>query len=379
MTDVLERLRAADPARALGALLTDAQLRTWREAGLGKVLSGARQPVDVPATRDGAPLTAAALLPGQRRAVRPSERPDAATRSVAATTAPRRRSRTAVRRLLTSAAGVAAAVALAVTVGLPGRTDPAVAATPTLLQYAQIASTSKNEAQSLARACLERQRAQREAPASFTVRWTEWSLNTRVDGRVVTSAVVPVQVALSRRSDGSAELVRRTSVPQFPNRQSRERWEDEGRPAAQPRMVGAQRWSPGELRQASAGLPDDPDRLLQVLARSHPIDELGDAEVLVAIADTYRAAELSPAQQAAMFALAVSRPGLQPYGRVTDRAGRNGFALSVESDHSGLPTRYTAIFDPVTGRLLDLEQTLTTTAGRLNVPVPSTIAYTVFE
>jgi hypothetical protein len=265
------------------------------------------------------------------------------------------------------------------TVGLPGRTDSALAATPSLLQYAQIASTSKGEAQSLARECLERQRSQRVAPTSFTLRWTEWSLNTRVDGRVVTSAVVPVQVSLSRRSDGSAELLRRTSAPQFPNRGSRERWEREGRPAAQPVTVDQQRWAPGGLQLESASLPDDPEKLLRALSRSHPVDQLGDAEVLVAIADTYRSAELSPSQQAAMFALAASRPGLQPYGRVTDRAGRKGFALSVESDHSGLPTRYTAIFDPVTGRLLDLEQTLTKTAGRLDVPVPATIGYTVFE
>jgi hypothetical protein len=56
-----------------------------------------------------------------------------------------------------------------------------------------------------------------------------------------------------------------------------------------------------------------------------------------------------------------------------------GYALSVESDHTGLPTRYTAIFDPATGRLLDLEQTLTRSAGSLAVRVPATIGYTVFE
>jgi hypothetical protein len=115
------------------------------------------------------------------------------------------------------------------------------------------------------------------------------------------------------------------------------------------------------------------------LARDHPIAELGDAEVLVAVADAYRAGELSPAQRAAMFSVVASRRGVEALGRVTDRAGRSGYALSVESDHSGLPTRYTAIFDPASGRLLDLEQTLTRTAGALNVPVPSTIAYTVFE
>jgi hypothetical protein len=248
-----------------------------------------------------------------------------------------------------------------------------------MLHYAQVASTSKSEASALARECLQRQRSRRDTPTAFTVGWREWSLSTRVDGKQVTSAVVPVQVSLTRAADGSAELVRRTSTPQFPDGAARERWVEAGRPAAHPVTVQHQRWAPGGFRPEAAALPDDPARLLPALSRDHPIAELGDAEVLVAIADAYRSTQLSPAQQAALFAVAASRPGIEPYGQVTDRAGRAGYALSVESDHTGLPTRYTAIFDPVTGRLLDLEQTLTRSAGSLNVPVPSTIGYTIFE
>jgi hypothetical protein len=70
-------------------------------------------------------------------------------------------------------------------------------------------------------------------------------------------------------------------------------------------------------------------------------------------------------------------PGLTVLGQVTDRAGRSGVGFAVESDYSGLPTRYTVIIDPDDGRLLDCEETLTTTAGNLNVPIPSVISYTV--
>ncbi len=372
VSDVLEWVRAADPAAGLDGLLGEGRLEAWSEAGPREVLAGRAGPVDVLARPDDEPR-AAADRPGQRSAAQPSDGRSAVTPLVS-----RRRWR-AARRWLVPAAGVAAAVVLAVTIGLPGRTTPALAATPPVLRYGQVAATSMSEAQALAHQCLNRQRSERAAPAAFTLRWTEWSLNTRVDGQVVTSAVVPVQVSLSRRSDGSARLVRRTAPPQFPDRQSRERWEEAGRPAARPVTVAQQQWAPGGFDQASAYLPDDPGRLLPVLSRSHPIDQLGDAEVLVAIADTYRSAALSPAQQAALFVLAASRPGLQAFGHATDRAGRPGYALSVESDYSGLPTRYTAIFDPVTGRLLDLEQTLTRSAGRLNVRVPSTIGYTLFD
>lgn len=389
MTDVLDRLRAADPAAALGQLVTDAQLQAWCDAGLREVLSRVSPSVAArPAVPPAVPSSGEGpVLPGQRRAVgRPGlpDRSDApgapsAATDLAVVRSRRRRLVSAGRRWWLPAAGVAAAVLLAVTVGLPGRPAPAMAATPAVLHYAQVASTSKSEAEALASRSLARQRLQRTAPEAFTVRWHEWSLSTRVDGRQVTSAVVPVQVALTRRADGSAELVRRTAAPQFPDRQSRERWEQDGRPAERPVEVEHQQWAAGGYAQEAAALPDDPARLLPVLAATHPIAKLGDAEVLVAIADAYRSAQLSPAQQAALFAVAASRPGLEPFGRVTDRAGRLGYALSVESDHTGLPTRYTAIFDPVTGRLLDLEQTLTRTAGSLNVPVPSTIGYTVFD
>jgi hypothetical protein len=377
VTDVLNRLRAADPAGELSSLLDDAQLQRWSDDGLRQVLSGAGQLAGVSATSisdDVWPATAR-LLPAQGRSGAHADR----VLKSRPPAVPTSRRRPASRRWWIPAAGVAAAVALAVIFGLPGRTVPAVAATPGMLHYAHMAATSKGEASALAHQCLERQRARRVTPTAFSLAWREWSLSTRVDGEQVTSAVVPVQVSLTRQADGSAELVRRTSAPEFPNRAARERWVDAGRPAARSVTVQHQRWAAGGFTPEAAALPDDPARLLPALSQGHPIAELGDAEVLVAIADAYRSTQLSPAQQAALFAVAASRQGIEPFGRATDRAGRVGYALSVESDHTGLPTRYTAIFDPVTGRLLDLEQTLTRSAGSLNVPVPSTIGYTVFQ
>jgi hypothetical protein len=379
MTELLARVRAADPAAALDQLVSDAELAAWCDAGLHQVLSVPSPLADVrpdATAPDDARPAPVGVLPRQRRPAAWAHRRREIGRPAAGS---RRRAPVSARRWWVPAAGVAAAVALAVSLGLPGRTATAVAATPSVLKYTQVASTSRAEAQAIAQECLERQRSARAVPAAFTVRWSEWSLATRVAGRQVTSAVVPVQVSLTRRSDGSAELVRRTSAPQFPDRASRERWVDDGRPAAQPVTVGHERWAPGGFSPDASALPDDPDRLLPALAEGHPIEQLGDAEVLVAIADAYRSARLSPAQQAALFSFAASRAGLEPFGQVTDRAGRVGYALSVESDYSGLPTRYTAIFDPATGRLLDLEQTLTRSAGSLGVRVPATIGYTVFE
>ena len=63
------------------------------------------------------------------------------------------------------------------------------------------------------------------------------------------------------------------------------------------------------------------------------------------------------------------------WARVTDRAGRTGTAIATDSSFTGLPVRYVLVFDPHTGGLLASEQWLTTTAGALDVPVPSVIQY----
>lgn len=50
-----------------------------------------------------------------------------------------------------------------------------------------------------------------------------------------------------------------------------------------------------------------------------------------------------------------AEPGLVDSGTVQDRLGRVGVAVSVESDYSGLPARYTLIFDRSNGMPLDHE------------------------
>jgi hypothetical protein len=64
-------------------------------------------------------------------------------------------------------------------------------------------------------------------------------------------------------------------------------------------------------------------------------------------------------------------------GTVTDRAGRPGLAISLDSSYSGLLTRYTLIFDR-NGKLLGEEETLIGNPGKLNVCSPSVIGYTTF-
>jgi hypothetical protein len=127
-----------------------------------------------------------------------------------------------------------------------------------------------------------------------------------------------------------------------------------------------------------ASLSTNPATLARQLAVGHPTSN-GVAELFVAVTDLWREQAPAPVLQAAILRALADQPGLVNQGTVIDRAGQPGVAISVDSDYSGLPTRYTLIFDDSTGMLRDYEEMLTTTAGKLNVPVPSVISYTVWR
>ena len=135
---------------------------------------------------------------------------------------------------------------------------------------------------------------------------------------------------------------------------------------------------PGEhqLMWPLRSLSADDTTLARQLADGHPVAN-GPMERLVAIGDAYRQLPLPPAVRAAVLRYLADTPGLTVTGRTVDRLGRPGIGFSVESDNSGLPTRFTAVIDPDTGRLFGYEQTLTKDAGRLNVPIPSVVGYDV--
>jgi hypothetical protein len=85
---------------------------------------------------------------------------------------------------------------------------------------------------------------------------------------------------------------------------------------------------------------------------------------------------LSPAVEAVILRLLAREPDVIDSGTVTDRDGRAGVAVSLESGYTGSEILYTLIFDAGTGRLLESDQMLTGNPGRLDVPQGSILAYT---
>jgi hypothetical protein len=263
----------------------------------------------------------------------------------------------------------AAAVAAAVTIGITcavvshlGDGAVAYAATPEPLHYIPIAGTS-SPTQLLDD--IASRVAQRPndigSSAVANVHVKEWNLGTRVEGRLVESSVVAKEVNKWVRTDGAGRVV--TSY-------------------SDANLTGAgsdQSFGPGQLglQWPLGSLSSEPQPLKEQLAIGHPVEN-GPAERLMAIKDAYLEMPLPPSTRAAVLRYLAATPGLRIDGEVSDRLGRPGLAFSVDSDFSGLPTRYTAILDQASGRLLDFEEELTTRAGKLNVPVPSIIGYTVF-
>jgi hypothetical protein len=87
---------------------------------------------------------------------------------------------------------------------------------------------------------------------------------------------------------------------------------------------------------------------------------------------------ISPPVEAAILRLLALTPDVTNSGTATDRDGRPGIAVSVESDYTGVEISYTLVFNQSTGRLLEADQTLTGDPGKLGVPQGSVVAYTTY-
>jgi hypothetical protein len=60
----------------------------------------------------------------------------------------------------------------------------------------------------------------------------------------------------------------------------------------------------------------------------------------------------SPELRAALYTLVAEIDGVELTGELRDPIGRVGTGVSIDTDYSGAPTRYTLIFDPDTSQPL---------------------------
>jgi hypothetical protein len=91
-----------------------------------------------------------------------------------------------------------------------------------------------------------------------------------------------------------------------------------------------------------------------------------------------RSRPIPGAAQAVLLRLLAAIPDVVNDGTTTDRAGRTGAAVSLESGYSGEPITYTLIFDPGTGALLESDETLADAAHHLDALKGSVVSFTTF-
>lgn len=259
---------------------------------------------------------------------------------------------------LVPAAAMAVAVSVLAVVLTQQQATPTFAVTPAALQ------TDQNPSEQGASADLRTIANAADGTADDTgagnvaeVRMKSWSLFTRVDGRQVTSQVVPMRTVTRTSSDGTATVEQAYSY----NGDHTERFT-----------------TAGALDYPLRGLSANPDELGEQLGVGQPASN-GTAGLFDSIVVANRQMPIEPRVRAAILRVLADAPGVSTVGRLADRKGRTGVGFTTDSAFSGLPTRYLLVFDPSDGELLGYEETLTTTAGKLNVRVPAVINYQVFE
>lgn len=276
------------------------------------------------------------------------------------------------RWLLGAAAAVVGVLALSA-VWLVRPVDPAYAATPPPAEFSAIGTDPQVLLDDLAA------RAQ-DGPAGAArpaTSWEEWSLSTTVDGVETTSVVLPQEVSRTVATDGAATLRAVAGTPYFPSEEHQRAWRSEGAPLEAGDDLGTL-----TVPADQALFPDPPpttaEEMTAYLSRAHPLEEGGTSQLFVAVSDLAREWTLDGPQRAALLEVLAAAPDVEVVGEGVDRAGRPGIALATGSDRTGLPTRYLLVLDPASGAVLASEQQLTTDPGALDVPVPSTTAYTLF-
>jgi hypothetical protein len=102
------------------------------------------------------------------------------------------------------------------------------------------------------------------------------------------------------------------------------------------------------------------------------------AAELAALASIADRQPIPPAAEAAMLRRLARLPDIVNSGTVVDRDGRSGEAVSITAAYGGPLVRYTLIFNPRTGGLLEADEVLAGDPGSLDVRDGSVIAYTTF-
>ncbi|MEV7093475.1 CU044_5270 family protein [Amycolatopsis sp. NPDC051045] len=130
---------------------------------------------------------------------------------------------------------------------------------------------------------------------------------------------------------------------------------EEGRKPCEGMLAGWQVPTP----QWQAGLPKNPEDLLQRLRTDAPDNSRGDMELLVYASDALRTGLLEAEVRAALYKALAKLPELKVVDQAANLDGRIGVALGLDDGH----TREEIIIDPATGQFIGERSVLTEARG----------------
>ncbi|RSM42199.1 hypothetical protein DMB66_54955 [Actinoplanes sp. ATCC 53533] len=135
----------------------------------------------------------------------------------------------------------------------------------------------------------------------------------------------------------------------------------------------------GELAGSLTGpIPTDAAVLARVLDAVDPT-RTGPEATIIDVQDLYGSRYVPLPARAAVLRMLAGIPGLAFHERVTDRLGRTGLAISLDTDTRDAPAlRHRLTFDPETGQLLAYQQDLTAHEPDLKVPAGRIFYYRLF-
>jgi hypothetical protein len=200
-----------------------------------------------------------------------------------------------------------------------------------------------------------------------------WGLNSTIDGRRVTSAIIATRRQLWRTRAGQVRTIDEYLPPQFPTAADRDNWRDDG----SPRGGGETRedYRAGEFTAAFPGRPPlRTDTLAQWLRRA----DTSDVAIINGTADLLNERALTGPERAALLRVLARRTTLTYAGTTVDRAGRTGRAFTTTSDSSGAEVTHLFVVDPGTARIFAYEQILTAGGDALRVRRPAVISYRTY-
>ncbi|MEU4552755.1 CU044_5270 family protein [Micromonospora violae] len=271
-------------------------------------------------------------------------------------------------------ASAAAVVGGMVIVQVTGPSAPVYAATPPplQLQYAGAAPPARDELLRLA-AAIESAPAGAPSAGRFSfVQVGQWSLDFSSGRGRTEVAMVPQLISTWRATDGSGKV----ATVSLDRADVGERPDVQGLIAAAARgNAEVDTYAAGQMGAVVAEpVPTDVDALERALYAHQPRSN-GPQSAVRAVADLYRNNAVDQDVRVAALRYLARADGVLLRGTVTDRIGRPGLAVSVDSDKG---TRDLLVIDRRTGLLLAYESMFLRRPERLPVKVPAVFVYVLY-